>query len=745
MKKLIIPPTLIVLIVTFVVFLLIVISQSTPLNIWLIFGTILILSLISGLSLALLKIKKLNKQIYQESYITQKAAKIGSWDWDITNKCIHFSDTALKILDLEPHHRTLSNADFFALIFKADREKHLAALKAATNLKKPYRVEMRCNTQRPYKRWLDSRGEILFDKNNKPYRMIGMHQDITQVVIQRHLQEKMKTILQNIIEHQELHQILSKICDAIHEIEPSIYCVIYLTTDHSDKAQLIHSKSIPDALFHVLNSISIEEANSELQQTLKQSGTIYIEQLDKLESWKSANQLLNSKNITAFCGHSLISNKHTTEGAVCLYIEDNSIPREILNQILDITSGIASVALEGQHQADNQHEIQQQLYQSQKMDSIGHLTGGIAHDFNNILGSIVGYNSLAKKITTHDNNEKLSKYLNEVSIASLRARDLISQMMIFSRSEPTKNVLVDSMPIIKEVLQLIKSMMPSSITISHKLKADTSNISINPVALHQVIMNMLINAKDAAKDEKGSIFISLTEETIKKNKCSSCHQTFQGNYVCITIQDTGTGISSNVVKNIFDPFFTTKDIGQGTGMGLSVVHGIVHDSEGHVTVRSSSRTDTVFKLYFPAHALANQTKEGDHFISEEHSEQGNGEHIMVVDDDIPLSLLFEEILESYGYRVSRFDNSQLALEAFMHKPSDFNLILTDQTMPFLTGEELAKKVQSLKPELPIIICTGYSEKLKHSSANDLGISYLISKPIDMYRLLDIINDALINV
>jgi len=667
---------------------------------------------------------------------------IGSWDWNIKDKSIHFSDTAISILGLTTENTTLSDADFMKLIYKSDRKKHLAALKVAFKTGKPYRVEIRCELNQPAKRWLDSRGEIFFDDNNQPYRMIGMHQDITHTVIQRQMQLAMKDVLQKIIEHEKLEQILIKICSAIHQIEPSIQCVIYLSSEDQEQLKLHHCENIPQSLKHILNSINIKDENSELMQTLLQTEQLYIGELNKLPTWQSANQVLNTLNISAYYGQPLFCNQQTTQGAICLYLQDKKIDSKVIDQILDTASQVAAVAIEGQLQSDKQQKIQQQLYHSQKMDSIGHLTGGIAHDFNNILGSIVGYNSLAKKIAAKEDNEKLNNFLNEVSTASERARELISQMMIFSRSEPSKNIAIDSRPVIKEVLQLVKSMIPSSISISYHFEKNIKNIKINPIALHQVIMNTLINAKDAIDNNVGNISINLYQSVMKNKKCIACHDAFNGEFVCLEISDTGTGIPSELIERVFEPFFTTKEVGRGTGMGLSVVHGIIHEVNGHIAITSFPDKGTLIKLYFPAIIEKEQSEDSNIFVAESKASIGNGEHIMVVDDDVPLSLLYEEILHSYGYEVSRYDNSQVALEAFLKTPNDFSVIVTDQTMPFLTGDEMAKLMLMERPDLPIIICTGFSEKIDQHTAKEIGIRALLKKPVDMYKLLDLIDETI---
>jgi len=377
------------------------------------------------------------------------------------------------------------------------------------------------------------------------------------------------------------------------------------------------------------------------------------------------------------------------------------------------------------------------------MESLGHLTGGIAHDFNNILGSIVGYNNLARKISIRQNDHKLNQFLNEVSTAAERARDLISQMMIFSRSEPSKNIMVQVQPVIKEVLQLVRSMIPSSISITHQFESNLEKIKINPIALHQVILNLLVNAKDAISTQVGEISVRVYRTTQTSAKCISCHESFGGTYICIEVIDSGTGIPTELMERIFEPFFTTKDIGRGSGMGLSVVHGITHEMDAHICATSDPNRGTSIRIYFPPMTDDNNNEKDKQLLKTETTPPvGNGEHIMVVDDDIPLGLLYEEILVAYGYNVGCFDNSQLALEEFFNHPDKYSLILSDQTMPFMTGDEMAKQILSKRKNMPIIICTGFSEILNEDDVDKIGIRAILKKPVDMYKLLDLVEETI---
>ena len=244
-------------------------------------------------------------------------------------------------------------------------------------------------------------------------------------------------------------------------------------------------------------------------------------------------------------------------------------------------------------------ESQQQLQQAQKMEAIGHLTGGIAHDFNNMLASIMGFTQLALEISSDIDNAKLNEYLQEVNLAGERARHLIAQMLSFSRRGKTKEYLpFDLSILIKEVVSMLRPMLPSSIVINYTADECVPMVKADPIKIHQVLMNLCINSRDAL-DGRGAIGLQLKHITEADNICSSCHSTVDGRFVAIVITDNGSGIAQEHIGKIFDPFYTTKDVGKGTGMGLSVVHGIMHDHLGHIILESEPGKGTQFQLLFP--------------------------------------------------------------------------------------------------------------------------------------------------
>lgn len=398
---------------------------------------------------------------------------------------------------------------------------------------------------------------------------------------------------------------------------------------------------------------------------------------------------------------------------------------------------VAIVDLTEQRRVEEEKEaIQKQLRQAQKMESIGHLTGGIAHDFNNILASIQGYTELA--LDMYEEEGKLNQYLNEVAKASERARVLIAQMLAFSRGGSVDPKPLELTPLINETIMMLRSTLPSSIELRENLPNDLPSVMVDAIQFHQIIMNMCINARDAISDENGIIEISLQKVETHDMTCSSCHKPINGGYMKITIRDNGTGMDSQTINSIFDPFYTTKPVDKGTGMGLSVVHGIIHDHNGHLHVTSEPGKGTEFALFFPVH---HGDVESLQKPPSQKKQSGKG-HIMVVDDDPELGGFLKEMLSSRGYNVELFNDPCEALGAFEINPNLFDLVLTDQTMPVLPGHKLAQALLHKRPDLPIILCTGYSEVMDEEKSKALNIKGYVQKPVESNKLVQLMNNLI---
>jgi len=414
--------------------------------------------------------------------------------------------------------------------------------------------------------------------------------------------------------------------------------------------------------------------------------------------------------------------------------EEVSLLVELVN---NLAFGIATL-----RSKKEQRNLQIQLQQAQKMEIIGQLTGGIAHDFNNILGCIMGYSTLALEHYKNKPEPKLENYINEVYKEGERARDLVAQMLAFSSSSAASFKPISLEPVVNEVVHLLKSMLPSSINLQVKIDSDISNVLMDPVQLHQLVMNLCINARDAL-DGGGEIEVHVSQLNNFNATCDSCHEKFQGDFVELVVSDTGSGLAVDIISKIFEPFFTTKEIGKGTGMGLSVVQRIVHDCSGHITVKSVIDKGSDFHLLFPAITRESDFPNEENNIFSKNKYQANGENILVVDDEEVIAMFLSELLKLAGYQVSMMTTSTEALALFELNPKKFDLVITDQTMPNITGGELAKKMLQIRSDIPIILCTGHSIKINESSSNALGIKRFLQKPLNSNELLESIGELLL--
>jgi PAS domain S-box-containing protein len=369
-------------------------------------------------------------------------------------------------------------------------------------------------------------------------------------------------------------------------------------------------------------------------------------------------------------------------------------------------------------------EMENQLMQTQKMEAMGTLAGGIAHDFNNILGGIIGYTDLA--MMKIDEDSPIRKYLKQVLTASRRATDLVRQILTFSRREEKEKEPVQIALILKEGLKLLRSSLPSSIDIVSKIEAIDSFILADPTQIHQVIMNLCTNAAHAMKEKGGIMEVRLIEEIIPDSLYKGLTP---GPHVRLTISDTGYGIKTEHLDRIFDPFFTTKKAGEGTGMGLAVVHGIVESHNGNISVYSKEGQGTTFSVLLPVTVEVIRGQE-----SEEEEIPTGSERILLVEDDIALGEAEKNLLAELGYEVTLMSGGVEALEIFQKLPQRFDLIITDYSMPKMRGDQLIRRVRAIEEDIPAILCTGYSKVIAPKKAEELGIDEVIMKPLELGKI-----------
>ena len=378
--------------------------------------------------------------------------------------------------------------------------------------------------------------------------------------------------------------------------------------------------------------------------------------------------------------------------------------------------------------------LENQLQQAQKIEAIGTLAGGIAHDFNNILAAVIGYAELA--MNDAENDTELYSRLQEIFQAGNRAKDLVKQILAFSRQAEHERKPVQVKAIGNEVLKLLRATLPSTIEIRQDFQSD-SLIMADPTQIHQILLNLCANAGHAMREKGGILEVKLEDVELDAEFVDDRLDLKPGKYLELTVSDSGHGIPKQILDRIFDPFFTTKEKGEGTGMGLAVVHGIVGSYGGRISAYSEPGQGSIFKVYLPIVEKQYELQA----VAEEPIPTGS-EHILFVDDEPVLVNMAKLILESQGYTVTTRTSSIEALELFKAAPERFDLVISDLTMPKMTGDDLARELMRIRPGIPVILCTGYSSRINPQKAMSGGIRAFLSKPVLKREMAETIRKVL---
>jgi signal transduction histidine kinase/CheY-like chemotaxis protein len=394
-----------------------------------------------------------------------------------------------------------------------------------------------------------------------------------------------------------------------------------------------------------------------------------------------------------------------------------------------------TVILEAYIDITERMRLESQLHQAHKMQAIGTLAGGIAHDFNNMLAAILGYTELAMQQMRQD--RVMQGYLQGVLTAGHRATDLVQQILTFSHQTEFKRSTIQLHLLINEAFRLLRAALPSTIAIRQVIDPHCGSVSADPTQMYQVLLNLCTNAAHAMRETGGVIEVLLEPVDVTTDRPTVPPELEVGPYVRLTVRDTGHGMAPEIMERIFDPFFTTKDRGEGTGMGLAVVYDIVTSHGGAITVESAPEQGATFAVYLPR--LADPTPAA---LSSEEPLMGGSERLLLVDDEAALVHLGQAMLEHLGYTVVVCTSSLEALEVFRMAPQSFDLVITDYTMPTMTGEVLAQELRRIRSDIPIILCTGFSATMTAERARALGIVAFVLKPVNVRDLSLAIRQAL---
>ncbi len=403
--------------------------------------------------------------------------------------------------------------------------------------------------------------------------------------------------------------------------------------------------------------------------------------------------------------------------------------------VKDREGGVVRLAVLAQD-ISREIDLERRLQHAQRMEALGTLAGGIAHDFNNILSPILGYTEIAMEVIPSDS--RAQRMLRHVLTAAGRARELVQHILSFSRRAETEKRPLQVQVVAKEALKLLRASIPSTISIRTEYNADSTAIMADAAEIHQIVMNLCTNAYYAMRDDGGTLFVGIDEVDLE-DPFSVCGAKIPpGRHLRLRISDTGKGIEPDIANKVFEPYFTTKEKGEGTGMGLAMVHGIVTDHEGCIALNSEVGVGTTFDVYFPVLAEPGQVQTE---VPEVVTPRGT-ERIMFVDDERDIVNMAGTMLANLGYEVETFTDSASAWEAYERDPEAWDLVLTDHTMPHMTGAELARKILRLTPDEPVILCTGFSEMIGEEQALSMGIRAFLLKPLRMADLAGTIRAVL---
>ncbi|MCW5201159.1 response regulator, partial [Desulfobulbus sp. F4] len=389
------------------------------------------------------------------------------------------------------------------------------------------------------------------------------------------------------------------------------------------------------------------------------------------------------------------------------------------------------------HDTTGQKKLEDELFQAQKMEAIGTLAGGIAHDFNNILAAILGYTELARMEIPDGSNAWND--LEQVIIAGNRATELVKQILTFSRKSEHQKKPLRIYLVVKEAVKMLRSTLPANIGIRSEIDERSGLVLADPTSVHQIVFNLCTNASHAIGSRQGRMDIILRQTELTQTDLDDRPCLQPGQFIVLTVLDNGCGMDEKTMARIFDPYFTTKEQGAGTGLGLAVTHGVVKDCGGFIEVESEQGEGSAFHIYLPV--LPEESPalpEADKGFELPHGT----ERILFVDDEPSIVHISQEILTALGYTVTAETESLTALEEFKTAPNTFDLLITDQTMPGLTGSELAKEVLAIRPELPVILCTGYTAALSEKDALAIGVRRYAIKPLNTAKLAALVREVL---
>jgi PAS domain S-box-containing protein len=614
----------------------------------------------------------------------QRIGHVGSWEYRVADRQFRMSAEARRLLGMEENSETCRPGRVLARLHPHGLKAARLALRRLLQGEKDVGVDQRVRLGSGLERVVHGRMEAQFDEAGRCVRLRGTILDITE---RDHAQEQLRMLSQAV------------------EQSPAIVMI----TDTRGAIEYVNQK------FVEVTGYSCAEATGRNPRFLK-SGLTPLEVYQDM--WKNillgrpwSGELRNQKkNGETYWEQMVITPIKDRQGQTI----------RLLALKEDITERKRAETLKVQ--------LETQLRQAQKMEALGTLAGGIAHDFNNILGAIAGYNELAR--LDAQAQPEILESLDQIAKASARAKDLVQQILAFSRQSKQERKPIRLQTIVQECLKLLRSTLPANIEIVPNFQGEPLVVMADPIQIHQVVMNLCANAAHAMRGQPGRLTVGLQAFEADVSFTRLHPDLSVGPYARLLVGDTGHGMDAATLKRIFDPFFTTKAPGEGTGLGLAVVHGIVEDHHGAIVVESAPRAGTTFQIFFPSYAA----KETSALPAPPAAPRGRGEHILFVDDEPALCLVAQKLLQNWGYRVTTQCQATDALTRFRAQPYGFDLVITDLSMPGMSGVDFAAELIKIRPELPVLLASGFVSSLTSESAAARGIREIMLKPVSPAEL-----------
>jgi len=649
----------------------------------------------------------------------QTLAKIGSWEYDATTGHATWSAEMFRLYGRDPAAGPMTYAEFTGLMPAAEREKFRREETQALAARRSYAHEFRVAHPDGTPRWISGRNTPFFNSAGELVRLIGVEQDITERKRAESRVELQHAVTRALADAEPLEPTMNKILEIIARGLAADYAGFWTferTTQILRCAQLWQSPGKPLAEFTDLTRTSAFAPGVGLPgRLLAERRAIFVEEVELMQSENYPRRHAAERaGLKGGCGFPILLRAEIF-GVVEFWMEETQKPDAGLLEVFGALGTQIGQFIERQR-------LEEQYWQSQKMEAVGTLAGGIAHDFNNILTAINGYCELARLDAP---NTTVRAYLEAAQQAANRAADLVRQIMAFSRQGEQRRVPLALRAVVTEALGLLRATIPATVEIKAVEDDQLPLVLADATAIHQVVVNLGANASQAMKGRPGRLEVGLKAIAVDADFVATHPGLRPGRYVRLSVRDTGAGMDKATLARIFEPFFTTKGPGEGTGLGLAVVHGIVQSHDGAIFVYSEPGVGTQFQIYFPAHAgeAGSERKVAAPAVS-----RGQGERILFIDDEPMLARMGKKILERLGYVVEVYEDGANALAALRLRPGDFELVITDLTMPGMTGLEVAEEALRIRPDLPIILTSGYTATLTTERFREIGIREFLMKP-----------------